>query len=34
MTAALALGLWLPCHISVTLTPSLGYRVFFRTAVG
>ena len=29
MTAALALGLWLPGHISVTLTPSLGYRVFF-----
>ena len=29
MTAALAMGLWLPAHISVTLTPSLGYRVFF-----
>ena len=34
MTAALALGLWLPGHISVTLTPSLGYRVFFLTAMG
>jgi len=29
MTAALVMGLWLPGHISVTLTPSLVYRVFF-----
>jgi conjugative transfer signal peptidase TraF len=29
MTAALVMGLWLPAHISVTLTPSLGHRVFF-----
>jgi len=29
ITAALVVGLWLPGHISVTLTPSLGYRVFF-----
>ena len=31
MTAALVVGLWLPGHISITLTPSLGYRVFFLT---
>lgn len=31
MTATLAVGLWLPGHISVTLTPSLGHRVFFLT---
>lgn len=29
LTVPLTLGLWLPGHISVTLTPSLGYRVFF-----
>lgn len=34
MTAALGLGLWLPAHISVALTPSLGYHVFFLTAKG
>jgi len=28
LTPALALGLWLPGHISITLTPSIGYRVF------
>ena len=28
MVAALSVGLWLPAHISVTLTPSLGHRVF------
>lgn len=32
MVAALAVGLWLPAHISVTLTPSLGHRIFFLTA--
>ena len=31
MTLALVVGLWLPGHISVTLTPSLGYRIFFLT---
>ena len=31
MTAALVVGLWLPGHISVTITPSLGHRVFFLT---
>jgi type IV secretory pathway protease TraF len=31
MVAALAVGLWLPAHISVTLTPSLGHRIFFLT---
>jgi type IV secretory pathway protease TraF len=31
MATSLALGLWLPPHISVTLTPSLGHRVFFLT---
>lgn len=31
MATSLALGLWLPGHISVTLTPSLGHRVFFLT---
>lgn len=34
MSAALAIGLWLPGHISVTLTPSVGYRVFFLTEAG
>jgi conjugal transfer pilin signal peptidase TrbI len=29
MATALAVGLWLPAHISVTLTPSLGHRIFF-----
>lgn len=29
MTAALAAGLWLPAHISVAVTPSLGHRIFF-----
>ncbi len=29
MAACLMLGFWLPGHLSVTLTPSLGYRVFF-----
>jgi conjugal transfer pilin signal peptidase TrbI len=29
MTLALAIGLWLPGHISVALTSSVGYRVFF-----
>lgn len=29
LTAALAVGLWLPAHISVTVTPSLGHRIFF-----
>ena len=29
LTAALVLGLWLPAHISVTVTPSLGHRIFF-----
>jgi type IV secretory pathway protease TraF len=27
--SALAIGLWLPGHISVTLTSSVGYRFFF-----
>jgi type IV secretory pathway protease TraF len=31
MTAALAMGIWLPAHISVTLTSSVGYRLFFLT---
>jgi type IV secretory pathway protease TraF len=31
MAIALAVGLWLPAHISVTLTPSLGHRIFFLT---
>ena len=31
MAAALAVGLWLPAHISVTLTPSLEHRIFFLT---
>ena len=26
---ALILGFWMPGHISVTLTPSLGHRVFY-----
>ncbi|MBU0967612.1 MAG: S26 family signal peptidase [Proteobacteria bacterium] len=29
--SALAIGLWLPGHISVTLTSSVGYRLFFLT---
>lgn len=29
LSAALAVGLWLPAHISVTVTPSLGHRIFF-----
>lgn len=29
LVVPLTLGLWLPGHISVTLTPSLGYRIFF-----
>jgi len=29
LTAALVVGLWLPAHISVTVTPSLGHRIFF-----
>jgi len=31
MVAALSVGLWLPAHISVTLTSSLGHRIFFLT---
>lgn len=31
LATALATGLWLPGRISVTSTPSLGYRVFFLT---
>jgi len=31
MSAALLLGLWLPGHICVAITPSLGHRVFFLT---
>lgn len=34
LSAALAMGFWLPGHISITLTPSLGYRVFFLAAAG
>lgn len=29
LSAALVVGLWLPAHISVTVTPSLGHRIFF-----
>jgi len=29
VTSALVVGAWLPGHISVTITPSLGHRVFF-----
>lgn len=29
--SALAIGLWLPGNISVTLTSSVGYRLFFLT---
>ena len=31
MGGATALGLWLPSHLNVTVTPSLGKRVFFMT---
>ena len=31
MVPALAIGFWLPGHISITLTPSLGHRVFLLT---
>ena len=31
LVPALAIGFWLPGHISITLTPSLGHRVFLLT---